>query len=161
MKRQFGVTQVLNERKRIRTEKLVFDGRAGIYAIINKFNGNKYVGQSVDLLKRKTEHLQSLRRKQHPNQHLQNSYNLYGEAAFTFAVLEYVKNYSELNDREQHWIDELRPEYNVVLDVKHWRVSLRTDAPEETYYKNGETFDRPMWHKWVYGGEKNPITCGR
>ena len=35
------------------------------------------------------------------------------------------------------------------------------DADLPRYSKDGESFDRPAWHAWVYGGAKNPLLHGR
>lgn len=160
--RQFTVEQVIKEHKRSRLLKEILDHRAGIYAIVNRRNKNTYVGQTVDLLKRKTDHFKLLAEKKHHNKHLQNAYNLYGSDVFAFVVLEYVRVYAELTEREQFWIDTLKPVYNIVVDVISHPWPARCDwektVDEEPFYtKDGESFTRPEWHKWVYGGEKNPL----
>jgi len=75
-----------------------------IYSILNKENGKIYVGQSVKPNKRLSQHRSQLRGEYHPNHHLQNAFNKYGEEAFEFNVLEYCDD-DKLNDNEIWWIN--------------------------------------------------------
>lgn len=91
--------------------------RSGIYKIENSINGNCYVGSSIDLIRRMKQHAFSLSKGNHANSHLQNSYNKYGREHFTFIIIEELEtpNKEQLLDREQFWIDNLKPEYNILL----------------------------------------------
>ncbi len=62
-----------------------------------------YVGQSVQSLKRQSFHRNALRNQKHTNAYLQNAWNLYGEQAFDFFLLE--TNLS--NEEADHWEIEL------------------------------------------------------
>jgi group I intron endonuclease len=132
------------------------ENRAGIYCIFNTKNGNKYIGQTKNFGERKKAHFYELKTNRHHNRHLQNAYNLYF-GKFSFCIVEFLKDYSLLDEREQYWIDTLKPEYNILLDVYHYGGARgeNQDSPE-TFYIEGESFERPYWHKFVYGGEKNP-----
>lgn len=59
----------------------------GIYIIENTLRGKVYVGQSVDVSKRLTTHMGTLRKGAHINPHLQSSFNKYGEGAFRFYLV--------------------------------------------------------------------------
>lgn len=76
---------------------------SGIYCIVNKVNGKRYIGQAVDLNKRwNLEH--KLGRKS--NTHLQRAINKYGIQNFEFIVLEYLPAKKEiLINAEQKWLD--------------------------------------------------------
>lgn len=87
-------------------------GGSGIYAITNRANGKRYIGQSSALRDRWLFHKSALRRGKHCNRIIQNAWNRYGEAAFEFTIIEEAKP-EDLCEREQHWIDTLRPEYNI------------------------------------------------
>jgi group I intron endonuclease len=63
-----------------------------------------YVGSSLNISKRWSRHRTDLRLSRHSNQHLQSSWNKYGERSFLFEILELT---SDLTVREQYWIDVL------------------------------------------------------
>lgn len=88
--------------------------RSGIYEIVNKVNGKRYVGSAVNLGQRWRQHRCELGKGRH-NPHLQNAWRKHGELAFSFWVLEFVDDRSSLLQREQHYIDSLCPEYNCAV----------------------------------------------
>ena len=63
---------------------------SGIYAIVHIETGRKYVGSAVNLTKRWNIHRHGLRNKKHHSAALQRAWDKYGEAAFSFEVLEVV-----------------------------------------------------------------------
>ncbi len=85
----------------------------GIYKIVNSQNGKIYVGSSLDVERRWRSHKNALRAGRHRNPHLQNSWDLYGESAFSFSVLDQVSEERCIYEAEQHYIDTLEPEYNI------------------------------------------------
>jgi hypothetical protein len=63
--------------------------KIGIYRIVNKITKKQYIGSTKSSFwSRKTKHLNSLKRNEHGNQHLQNSWNKYGSNSFVFEILE-------------------------------------------------------------------------
>lgn len=92
---------------------------AGVYLISNNVNGKCYVGSTIHLDQRRREHFSRLANNKHINAHLQNAYNKYGREAFDFEILETIDIDDNIKDkllkREQFWIDNLKPEYNVLL----------------------------------------------
>jgi hypothetical protein len=128
---------------------------SGIYCILNKINGHKYIGQSKSISHIR-QHTYALDKGIHGNPYLQNAWSCYGSATFTFVVIEYC-DIEKLDEREQYWIDELDPVYNIAKDVIAWREYFadRDAMPDGCYIKQGETFIRPEWHLWVYGGQKS------
>ena len=82
---------------------------SGIYAIVNTVNGKQYIGSAKSLKSRKRNHINALKRSTHYNTHLQNAWDKYSEEAFTFAIIEYVSDVQMLIEREQHWLDLVRP----------------------------------------------------
>jgi group I intron endonuclease len=156
------ISRHLLENVKFKVLKDVELNNPGIYCIVNDKNGNKYVGQSKYLGKRKRDHFQLLRAGKHNNLHLQRAYNYYGSQFFSFYVLEITfRDYSNLNDREQFWINELKPEYNMVMDVETPPEKKDWDYTEPILIKQGETFERPDWYAWVYGGSECPYINGR
>ena len=76
----------------------------GIYKIQNKVSSKVYIGQSIDIESRWYSHIKELRENKHRNEHLQNSWNKYGEENFIFEIVEECKE-ENLTKREQYWID--------------------------------------------------------
>lgn len=88
----------------------------GIYKILNTVNDNFYIGSSVDITGRLSQHRSSLKKGTHHNMHLQNAWNKYGEGAFTFTIIEECQPIKQvLLEREQYYIDTLKPAYNHLL----------------------------------------------
>lgn len=85
---------------------------SGIYKILNKSSNKFYIGSAINLEKRWINHLSDLRNSRHPNKHLQSSWNKHGELSFEFITLELV-DVQDLISREQHYIDLLKPQYNI------------------------------------------------
>lgn len=79
----------------------------GVYKITNTVNEKYYIGSSIDIQKRKSDHRNSLIKNKHVNSHLQNAVNKYGIDNFSFEILELVEKVEELREREQFYIDEL------------------------------------------------------
>lgn len=107
--------------------------RSGVYAIRNAANGNVYIGSAVNISRRWREHRHQLNRGKHTSPILRAAWQKYGTSAFVFEVVEYVDNRSMLIEREQHWIDALRPAYNVVRHVRS--AMLGRTHSEETKAK--------------------------
>ena len=56
----------------------------GIYIILSKIDGKKYIGQTIGFKKRFKYHRITLRGNKHRNPHLQHAWNKYGEENFEF-----------------------------------------------------------------------------
>ncbi|MCK9471763.1 MAG: hypothetical protein M0Q88_08435 [Bacilli bacterium] len=108
-------------------EKGIVPHSMGVYGIA--VNGKiKYVGSSLDMFKRKSNHLANLRGNKHNNNELQELYNEHGEDAFTFTILMQGFNKGDeknLYDYERFCMQYFRKtilNYNdVVSDKKHIR----------------------------------------
>ena len=86
---------------------------SGIYKIKNIYNGKFYVGSSYDINKRWNCHKSFLSKNKHPNPKLQASYNKHGKDLFEYNILE-LCDVDKLLKREQHYIDTLKPFYNIL-----------------------------------------------
>lgn len=60
-----------------------------IYYCINKINGKRYVGQTMNFKNRKSQHLSELRKGTHHSHKLQRAFNKYGEDNFNWQVEMY------------------------------------------------------------------------
>jgi len=85
----------------------------GIYEIVNRTNGKRYVGSAHNLKIRWRTHQWALRRDRHHSYRLQAAWRKHGAGAFEFNVLEHVTDASSLREREQRHIDQMKPAYNV------------------------------------------------
>jgi group I intron endonuclease len=80
--------------------------QSGIYCIENLINGKVYIGSSKHLRKRRNDHYCALSRNMHRNEHLQKSWNKYGEESFIFYVVEAAPlHLLEVKEQEyiSHW----------------------------------------------------------
>ena len=75
----------------------------GIYLIHNTINNKCYIGESINVEQRLKQHKRNLKKQRHHNQHLQNSFNKYGETNFKFISLISCKE-SELDQIEKNTI---------------------------------------------------------
>ena len=114
---------------------------SGIYVIKNKINEKIYIGSSVNIKQRISAHKSLLKRNNHWNDHLQSSWDLYGEENFDFSILEETKKDELiLLEREQFWVDYYKSAtqecgYNFASNVERhsgWKQS------EEAKIKIGE-----------------------
>ena len=85
----------------------------GIYKITNLPTGRFYIGSAVNVERRWKRHASDLNAQRHHNSKLQRAWNKYGQAAFTFELLEEVSDLAILLEREQHYMDTLKPFYNI------------------------------------------------
>ena len=85
---------------------------SGIYKIVNLINNKIYVGSAVNFKNRFKTHLSRLKNNKHHSIILQNSWNKYGGDNFKFEIIEECDKLI-LIKREQYYIDELKPYYNI------------------------------------------------
>jgi group I intron endonuclease len=100
--------------------------KSGIYCIVNTNNQKKYVGSSKNIYQRLQKHRAYLRKNMHENRKLQNSWNKHGEDNFQYFILEFCFE-EQLLEREQFYIDMLKPWYNITLKVERLEMSKKPD----------------------------------
>ena len=94
---------------------------SGIYAIINKNTKQMYIGQSADIETRWKAHKRELRNNYHRNNHLQRSWNKYGESIFEFIIIEELPNDKNLlHEKEIEYIAK----YNTFKDPFHYNEAI-------------------------------------
>ena len=82
----------------------------GIYMITCLKNNKHYIGQSVRLKHRMNEH-----KSNSSNSQLKKDIEFYGWENFRFEILEECAE-EELDERELHYIEVVKPEYNVCME---------------------------------------------
>jgi group I intron endonuclease len=126
----------------------------GVYCILNLQTGKRYVGSAgVNLYARVHGHRKALRRSDHKNSHLQNSWNRYGESSFCFFVLRRCPP-EDCIRLEQEFIDKYRsadrrygynraPAAGSVRGLKHGRKTReRLSRITKDYWKNLPSAER-------------------
>ena len=101
---------MLSDRKGIKENK----SKSGVYRFVNLTNGKSYIGSSVNLRKRFNHYYSGsslLTRK--TTSVISNALLKYGYSNFSLEILEYCDS-SETIVREQHYLDLLKPEYNIL-----------------------------------------------
>ena len=91
----------------------------GIYGIKNLVNGKWYIGQSVNIERRKPSHFARLKSGNHRNPYLQRAYLKHGRDNFEFQVIEIVSE-DTLDMRECFWIEfykSTHPQYGYNLET--------------------------------------------
>lgn len=90
-----------------------------IYFIINKINNKRYVGQTTNYSRRRSEHFLKLKENRHPNIKLQNAWNKYGENNFVTEKITYENlTKEELDEAEKYYIQYYNSKnngYNMTL----------------------------------------------
>lgn len=88
----------------------------GIYKITNTNNNHYYIGQSRNITNRWKQHKEAAININDDSYEypLQRAFRKYGINSFLFEVLE-TCSIDKLNEREQFWIKEYKPEYNQTI----------------------------------------------
>lgn len=77
--------------------------KSGIYKIFNRITEKLYIGSAVNIQLRWIRHRSDLRYNRHQNPYLQASWNLHGEVAFEFSIIELCSK-ENIVEREQFWM---------------------------------------------------------
>lgn len=86
----------------------------GIYQIRNILNNDIYIGSTTLSFKRRfIQHKSDLKNNTHRNIHLQRAYNKFSSDCFIFEILEIIKLESDIINKEQEYLDKLKPKYNI------------------------------------------------
>lgn len=101
-----------------------------IYKISNSINKKIYIGSAKFFNKRKSVHICYLKKGKHHSPILQNHVYKYGIECLIFDIIEFCENENDIIEREQYYIDTLKPEFNVLktansrLNIKHTKESI-------------------------------------
>ena len=101
-----------------------------VYAIKNIATGKAYYGSTSNFTRRRSQHLQMLRRGNHHSSHLQNAWNLHKELNFVIEVLQSFEVEADMLACEKALLINIKATYNVSTEVDkgHTRGRPRSDA---------------------------------
>lgn len=141
----------------------------GIYIIKNKLNDKVYIGQSKNIKRRWKEHRSTAFNPNSTayNTHLHKSFRKNGLENFSFEVLEEVKDFDELNSKENYYINKYNSIDNGYNNIYTSRNGLSADdlnrKREEKYGVNKEELVANLYeHTFehvaeIYGVSSNAI----
>lgn len=117
--------------------------KSGIYIITNLVNGKFYIGSASHLSVRWNYHKFKMNKNLSDCKILQKAWNKYGEENFTFRIIELVEDKTKLLEREQFYLDTMKPVYNILkiagsnLGIKRSKETLkRMSAARKGKYFN-------------------------
>lgn len=102
--------------------------KSGIYIILNLQSGRHYVGSASLMTSRFSAHRSYLRKGRHANCKLQRAWDKYGAESFRFDVVERVADIKLLAEREQFWMDQTLPFYNILRTARSNRGYKMSEA---------------------------------
>lgn len=118
----------------------------GIYKIINTIDQKSYIGSTVRSFKQRWSYHKYTFKRQANSRYLQNAWDKYGEENFSFEIVEVLTDKSLVLEREQYWIDLLKPEYNLA-PVAGTNIGCR-HSEEEKKRKGQAT--KKLWQDEAY-----------
>lgn len=92
----------------------------GAYRRVGDINGNSYIGSSVKLSNRFLDYFNTNHLLSHKNMTINRALLKYGYSSFSLIILEYCDPKNCIK-REQYYIDEYKPEYNILKYVGSMR----------------------------------------
>uniref|UniRef100_A0A896YT25 GIY-YIG endonuclease n=1 Tax=Coniophora puteana TaxID=80637 RepID=A0A896YT25_9AGAM len=93
-------------------------GKSGVYCWVNLLNGKCYIGSGVILNTRLIDYFQDWYKLNRGNLPIVRAILKYGMGNFALLILDFTEIEDTLN-REQYWLDELKPEYNILTQAKN------------------------------------------
>lgn len=129
--------------------------KPGVYQILNTVTNDLYIGSSsLNIHYRWSDHKSMLNTNRHGNAYLQRAWVKYGAKSFEWSVIEYCDNSL---DREQYWIDNLKPAYNIHRQargatgiIRSWETRVRISLSRKgkcagaDHYRYGKSVDQDI-----------------
>ena len=121
----------------------------GIYQIRNMVNQKRYVGGSVDIKRRWSDHIRDLERGTHGNPHLQYSWNKHGRNNFSFELLEIVRKKRDVKKIEQKHLDRLKDcDFNISNSATSPMLGrCHSSETKKKQSKSASKENHPFWGK--------------
>lgn len=99
---------ILTRRVRGLEPALCFNmSQCGIYKILSNFDGKAYIGKSIHIGRRFSNHVRMLNNNKHKNIHLQNAWQKHGSNNFQMQIIELCSE-DQLDTKERYWIEMLK-----------------------------------------------------
>lgn len=118
----------------------------GIYCIENKVNRRQYVGSTIQsFFQRVQSHFRDLKKGKHHSKKFQGCFKKHTTDDYHIRILEILetKDIEVVKSREQYWLDELQPFYNVLKESYFYAGSKRSEELKKKqvercrdYFKN-------------------------
>lgn len=111
-------------------------GKSGVYCWVNLINGKYYIGSGNVLSSRLSDYYQDWYYQTKGNVLIVRAILKYGMGNFALLILDFTEKENTLT-REQYWINELKPEYNILsqannsLGYKHTPESIELIRQKE------------------------------
>ena len=98
--------------------KKEWNNKSGIYKI--NIYETCYIGSSVNLYMRLSQHISHLRKNKHHSQYMQRCFNKYGEDKFTIEILEYCENnINILRTKESEYMLYYKSKFNSTTPIEY------------------------------------------
>lgn len=126
-----------------------YKNQSGIYKLI--INNKFYIGSAKNIGIRLSKHLLDLERGSHHSIYLQRAWNKYQTIN-----IEVIELCDDLIEKEQHYLDTLKPEYNLCPTAKNCSGVNRTDEHKNKisqHHKNNKEY----WEE-IYKNRKSKHT---
>ena len=131
-----------------------------IYMIINNSNKRKYIGRTNRPKDRKATHFNLLRQGKHHSAEMQKDFDLYGESAFEFIILNNDVSEEEIEELELSLIKANENGYNMINQSKRIDNYIHHGESNGMYGKKHSDESKERMReskKGMYDGEDNPF----
>ena len=139
-------------------KQLILSGtrdKAGVYLWTHLDSNSMYVGSSVNLARRLKYSFSKVNLTRNTKSRIHNALISHGHSAFSLTILEYVdvanlpknKIKNLLIEREQYYIDFIKPEYNI-LKIAGSLLGFKHSPETILKFKNRISVDNSMFSKF-------------
>jgi group I intron endonuclease len=108
--------------------------KSGIYLWTNNLTNECYVGRSINLKRRFNYYFNPKRLKEAEFSLICRALLKYGYENFSLEIIEYISE-EKIVEREQYWISELKPVYNLITFVNGKHTYFHTKESREKMSK--------------------------